>query len=109
MTGYVYIDVPYEFNLDWSLITNPDMPSLQADQVMTVVNGHTTEFVRNSGAGLSAGDLYRVSFKQQEDEVFFLLKTPFKIVNKQVVDDYLIKEELKRTLHHETYNRNPRG
>lgn len=106
---YIYIDVPHSFNLDWDLISAPERQSAHAAaHVMTAVNGHTTTFIRNSGAKLSNGDLYKVSFNKQEDETFFILKTPFKIVNKQVVDDYLIKEELKRIKHYETYNRSPR-
>lgn len=110
MTDYVYIDVPHSFDLDWDLISASARQSNHAaDHVMTVVTGYPTTFIRNSGAKLSQGDVYRVSFNEQEDETFFILKTPFKIVNKQVVDDYLIKEELKRIKHYETYSRNPRG
>jgi hypothetical protein len=109
MTNYVYIDVPHEFELDWELIPLAQRPALHAaEHVMTVVTGYPTKFIRNSGAKLSQGDVYKVSFKKQEDETFFILKTPFKIVNKQVVDDYLTKEELKRIKHYETYSRNPR-
>ena len=106
MKHYIYIDSE-DFELDWNLI--PDSSKVNAaNRVMTVVTGHPTEFIRNCGAKLSEGDLYKVSFKRKEDETFFILKTPFKLVNKQVVDDYLTKEELKRILHYETYSRNPR-
>ncbi len=107
---YIYIDVPHEFELDWTLIPRDSRGDIGhgCDYIMTIVTGYPTLFIRNSGAKLSEGDLYKVSFEKPEDETLCLLKTGFKTVNKQVVDDYLIKEELKRIKHYETYNRSPR-
>lgn len=106
---YIYIDVPHEFELDWDLVPYSQQEDLHpAEHVMTVVTGHPTKFIRNSFAKLSGGDLYRVSFKNEKDQLFFILKTPFKIVNKHLVDDFLSDDELKRKLRNETYNRSPR-
>lgn len=109
MTDYVYIDVPHWFRLPWDLIPRSQQEEpMAAEHVMTVVTGHVTHFIRNRGAKLSEGDVYRVSFEKEEDKTFFILKTQFKIVNKQVVDDYLNKEHIKRITNYETYNRSPR-
>lgn len=109
MTEYIYIDVPHSFELDWQLIPKSQQENpFAAQHVMTVVTGHKTHFIRNSGAKLSEGDLYRVSFETEQDKTFFILKTQFKVVNKQVVDDYLIKEHTKRIMNYDKNYGSPR-
>lgn len=106
---YIYIDVPYSFELDWNLIPKSQQQhAMAAEHVMTVVTGYPTKFIYNSGAELSEGDLYKVILNSKEEETFCLLKTGFKLVNKQVVDDYLIKEHTKRIMNYDKNYGSPR-
>lgn len=108
MSHYVYVDVPDEFEIDWSILPAEYRDKVgAADYLMTLKIGYPAEFIRNNLAKLSDGDLYKVSFDNEEDELFFILKSQFKLVNKQVVDDFLADYEQRRKKS-ETYYRNPR-
>lgn len=85
MSHVFYVDVPYTYDYVWGrLRSGPD--------VLTRDFGVKFEFICNSNAKISEGDVHRVTVKDYKDEVFFLLKTGFKKVNTNVVDTFLSKK-----------------
>ena len=78
-----YIDVPSNYNYNWSLAPG----SSKALQLET--GALKVFFVANSIAKISNGDCYQVTVPTTEDELFYILKTGFTQPNSKAVDDYL--------------------
>jgi hypothetical protein len=65
-----YVDVPTGYKYDWSVSSSPT-------EILRVKTGALIEFVCNSHARISEGDVYQVGVETEKDELFFLLKTGF--------------------------------
>jgi hypothetical protein len=71
-----------KFELDWNYGTNCN------EVLKNMLPAYNVEFIRNSGAKLSEGDLYRVT--DTEDNILILMiKYGFPIVDAKTVDYYL--------------------
>lgn len=70
----LYIDVPNDFKYNWSL-------GKDVDAVLTNMFNVPIEFVVNSLAKITKGDCYRVTLDSEDDVLFFLLKTGFKLAD----------------------------
>jgi hypothetical protein len=77
-----YIEVPNGYKYDWSISSSPT-------EVLRVETGTLIEFVCNSHARISDGDVYQVGVDTEKDELFFLLKTGFSKMKTEVVTEYL--------------------
>jgi hypothetical protein len=60
------------------------------------------------GAKLSEGDVHRVEFKDEAEELIFFLKAPFKQLNKDVVERYIDSQIPRWRPKDETSYRSPR-
>lgn len=77
-----YVDVPGDYEYDWSISTHPT-------EILRFETGALIEFVCNSHARISEGDVYQVGVDTEKDELFFLLKTGFTKMKTEVVAEYL--------------------
>jgi len=77
-----YVEVPTNYKYDWSVSSSPT-------EVLRVKTGALIEFVCNSHARISDGDVYQVGVESDKDELFFLLKTGFSKMKTEVVTEYL--------------------
>lgn len=77
-----YISVPSGYKYDWSVSSSPT-------EVLRIKTGTLIEFVCNSHARISEGDVYQVGVESDKDELFFLLKTGFSKMKTEVVQEYL--------------------
>ncbi len=77
-----YVSVPSDYKYDWSVSSSPT-------EVLRIKTGTLIEFVCNSHARLSEGDVYQVGVDSEKDELFFLLKTGFSKMKTEVVQEYL--------------------
>ncbi len=77
-----YVDVPSDYKYDWSISSSPT-------EILRVETGTLIEFVCNSHARISDGDVYQVGVETEKDELFFLLKTGFSKMKTEVVKEYL--------------------
>jgi len=77
-----YVSVPSDYKYDWSISSSPT-------EVLRVETGTLIEFVCNSHARISEGDVYQVGVETEKDELFFLLKTGFSKMKTEVVKEYL--------------------
>lgn len=77
-----YISVPVNYKYDWSI-------SKSATQILREETGTLVEFVCNSHARISDGDVYQVGVETEKDELFFLIKTGFSKMKTEVVQEYL--------------------
>lgn len=77
-----YVEVPSWYNYDWSISSSPT-------EILRVETGALIEFVCNSHARISEGDVYQVGVETDKDELFFLLKTGFSKMKTEVVKEYL--------------------
>ena len=77
-----YVEVPSDYKYDWSVSSSPT-------EVLRVKTGTLVEFVCNSHARISDGDVYQVGVDSDKDELFFLLKTGFSKMKTEVVQEYL--------------------
>jgi hypothetical protein len=77
-----YVDVPTGYKYDWSVSSSPT-------EVLRIETGALIEFVCNSHARISDGDVYQVGVETEKDELFFLLKTGFSKMKTEVVAEYL--------------------
>jgi phosphorylcholine metabolism protein LicD len=77
-----YINVPSDYKYDWSISSSPAV-------VLSIEHGAYIEFICNSWAKISEGDVYKVKVNSVKDELFFLLKTGFKKIKTEVVNEYL--------------------
>ena len=81
-----YVEVPTNYKYNWSISSSPT-------EVLRVETRTLIEFVCNSHARISEGDVYQVGVDSDRDELFFLLKTGFSKMKTEVVQNYL---ELRR-------------
>lgn len=99
MPSEIYVDVPndypYEFNR-YEL----------GPQVLTRDFGVNFTFICNAGARISEGDVHRVEFKDDAEEIIFILKSPFRTLNKEVVERYIDSTKPRWRPRHETSYRN---
>jgi hypothetical protein len=77
-----YVSVPSNYKYDWSI-------SKSATDVLRIETGALIEFICNSYAKISEGDVYQVGVATEKDELFFLLKTGFSKMKTEVVHNYL--------------------
>jgi hypothetical protein len=77
-----YVEVPNNYKYDWSISKSPT-------EILRVETGTLIEFVCNSHARISDGDVYQVGVETEKDELFFLLKTGFSKMKTEVVQEYL--------------------
>jgi len=77
-----YVEVPTGYKYDWSISSSPT-------EILRVETGTLIEFVCNSHARISEGDVYQVGVESDKDELFFLLKTGFSKMKTEVVQNYL--------------------
>lgn len=77
-----YIEVPNNYKYDWSIAKSPT-------DILRVETGALVEFICNSHARISEGDVYQVGVDSEKDEVFFILKTGFSKMKTEVVTEYL--------------------
>ncbi len=59
-----YVSVPSDYKYDWSVSSSPT-------EVLRIKTGTLIEFVCNSHARLSEGDVYQVGVDSEKDELFF--------------------------------------
>jgi hypothetical protein len=76
-----YVDV-VDYKYDWSIAKSPS-------DILRIETGALIEFVCNSHARISEGDVYQVGVDSEKDEIFFLLKTGFSKMKTEVVKEYL--------------------
>lgn len=88
MTHRIYVDVPADYNYNWNENDN-------CSRVLSDAFGYPFIFFVNSGANISEGDCFKVELKDEEDEVFFFLKTGFKKVDTKLVEGYLLRSNRK--------------
>jgi hypothetical protein len=77
-----YIEVPNNYKYDWSI-------AKIAHEVLSTEYNAAIEFICNTGARISEGDVFSVTTENVGDELFFLLKTGFKKMNTHDVETYL--------------------
>jgi len=77
-----YVSVPSGYKYDWSVSSSPT-------EVLRIKTGALIEFVCNTHARISEGDVYQVGVESDKDELFFILKTGFSKMKTEVVQEYL--------------------
>lgn len=53
------------------------------------------KFICNRYAELAPGDIYKVSLRNSDDKIFFLLKSGFTIVDTKTMEEYRLKDTLR--------------
>ncbi len=101
MPSEIYVDVPNDYSYEFRRYES-------GPQVLTRDFGVTFTFICNMGAKISEGDVHRVEFKDEAEELLFLLKSPFKQLNKEVVEYYIDSKIPRWRPPYETSYRNPR-
>lgn len=78
----IYIDVPYEFVVDWIANASVDVSlSKQLDA--------NIKFVCNNISGICDGDCYAVTFNDDKEALVWLIKNNFKLIGQDKVELYL--------------------
>ena len=92
-----YIDIPHGFKYDHS---NGDGDVTVARQLGVPI----VEFICNSVAKISDGDVYEVTVKDEQDETFLILKYGFRTIDRSVVEEYRARKrrEYERYSWHES-------
>lgn len=85
----IYIDVPDNFSYDWQ----NSMGGVTGDIVLKKQLNADIKFICNRLAGISEGDCHSVTFNDEKEAVFWLLKNNFKQLNNEVVEGYIIKRD----------------
>jgi hypothetical protein len=98
MPSEIYVDVPSNYPYKFGKYES-------GPQVLTRDFGVSFTFICNRAAKISEGDIHRIEFDSEAEELLFLLRTPFKLLNKDVVENYI---NMKRMKQHEARNRNSR-
>lgn len=81
-----YIDIPYEYHYDWKIAKD-------CQEVLRVQEGFATViFIANRDAKLSAGDLYKVTLKEDDCPEFFVLRKEYKFVSKEIIENRFRKK-----------------
>lgn len=80
-----YIDVPIEFDYRFDRFVGD---YLTGADVLAKDFGVKIKFICNPGGGISRGDAHSVEVENEQEEVFFLLKTGFTKLDKHVVKEY---------------------
>jgi hypothetical protein len=101
MPSEIYVDVPSDYPYKFGKYES-------GPQVLTRDFGVTFTFICNRAANLSGdeahGDIHRIEFDSEAEELLFLLRTPFKLLNKDVVENYI---NIKRIKQNEANHRSP--
>jgi hypothetical protein len=101
MPSEIYVDVPNDYPYEFGRYES-------GPQVLTRDFGVNFTFICNMGAKLSEGDVHRVEFKDEAEELIFFLKAPFKQLNKDVVERYIDSQIPRWRPKDETSYRSPR-
>lgn len=94
MSNVIYIDVPNRYNYNFSL----HKKSAEVLRISENIHGRV-EFVCNSLALISEGDVYKITFDQlfgDDDKLFFILKHNFDIIDSAKVEEYILRNSSKR-------------
>jgi hypothetical protein len=97
MPSEIYVDVPSNYPYKFGKYES-------GPQVLTRDFGVNFTFICNRAAKISEGDVHRIEFDSTDDELLFLLKTEFRILNKDVVENYI---NMKRMKQNEANHRSP--
>jgi hypothetical protein len=97
MPSEIYVDVPSDYPYKFGRYES-------GPQVLTRDFGVSFTFICNSHAKISEGDVHRIEFDSEAEELLFLLRTPFKLLNKDVVENYI---NMKRMKQNEANHRSP--
>jgi hypothetical protein len=110
----VYVDVPYEYNYVYRIAqgedTGPEVLSRDFGVKFAFICNAAQRFSNPEGLGAvgNTGDAHVVWLESEKDELFFLIKTGFTKLNKNVVELFLKARadaiRLKRKKEYETCN-----
>lgn len=93
MSNVIYIDVPSDYNYNYSL-SGKCAEALQSEQN---IQGAVT-FICNSVAKISNGDVYQVTFDNllgEDDKLLFIIKHGFPILESAKAEEYILKRRRK--------------
>jgi hypothetical protein len=99
MPSEIYVDVPNDYPYEFGRYES-------GPQVLTRDFGVNFTFICNAGARISEGDVHRVEFKDDAQEIIFILKSPFRTLNKEVVERYIDSTKPRLRQRYETSYRN---
>ena len=85
-----YVDVPEEYNYQF------DDKTRRGDDVLTRDFGAKVKFICNRAGRISKGDAHSVEVENEQEEVFFLLKTGFTKLDKLIVKEHFAKNFKRR-------------
>jgi hypothetical protein len=103
MPSKIYIDVPEDYPYEFRRYES-------GSQVLTRDFGVTITFICNRAAKLSQGDLYSAEFDSEGQELIFLLKSHFTVINTDVVENYIKQKRIKQNEeNHRSPSRRRRG
>lgn len=74
----LYLDIPAEFQYDWSISNNCNTC------LQYMLGLKHVKFICNRNGGISSGDLYEVELLDDEIDVTFYLRTGFKPISENV-------------------------
>jgi len=82
-----YVDVSSNFKYDWHISHNVDV-------ILEKMTGcEKARFVCNSFGGISNGDCYKITLNNDDDKLFYLLKTGFTTIDPTVVSNWRSSEK----------------
>jgi len=76
------VDVSPNFKYDWHISHNVD------DILEKITGCEKARFVCNSFGGISSGDCYEITLNDDDDELFYILRTGFTAINPAVVSNW---------------------
>jgi hypothetical protein len=82
-----YVDVSSDFKYDWRISKHV------GDIIAKMTGCEKARFVCNSFGGISNGDCYEITLNDDDDELFYLLKTGFTTIDPTVVSNWREKKK----------------